>query len=509
MSESRPKIYALKSYSGSVAVRRSSTGARGRMPSSSSGPPWSYKDGPFLPVSFLGLLLVSFFFWKDFVTPGVHFGSTFAMVTTVNPKQITAISSIGAMGSCNCSNVACVGSTCVSTFLDSCCPSRYLSLSNATGGCYCIAYTCPASTAYLSVRDKVSTMHEICYRQVHFPHSAGVQSCCMIADPAGVGFRMLFDINHDSQGKLRIGVSQPYMWLCVKDMRDGLSLLNPSCGCRSLKPCSPRSDVLDLYGLGYSLLSSDHGAEYLGIRTFPLGIGSPITAQQETAWIDFGQDSLLDWCSAAICVRQQSCDVTSPTLNRCIQDGFTRMGKHLHLTLNLTYNGTVKEVFDFPPSWSDDGDDDAAGLVHDVIDAAVFAIASLLLYSTCICQPRKANVCFGFCFFAQLRWILRDGKIWHLLATCCQKIGTCRGNVQIAAHIQECSPAATSTMCDGLFTRLLIEFCTGHMPQLHHHIDSTAAMGIPQRSGVGRIRHLSTRVLCTQAAVAEGKLCVA
>ena len=66
--------------------------------------------------------------------------------------------------------------------------------------------------------------------------------------------------------------------------------------------------------------------------------------------------------------------------------------------------------------------------------------------------------------------------------------------------------AATSTMCDGLFTRLLIEFCTGHMPRLHHHLDSTAAMGILQRSGVGRIRHLSTRVLWTQAAVADGKV---
>ena len=64
--------------------------------------------------------------------------------------------------------------------------------------------------------------------------------------------------------------------------------------------------------------------------------------------------------------------------------------------------------------------------------------------------------------------------------------------------------AATSAMCDGIFARLLIEFCAGHMPQVHHHLDSTAAMGILQRSGVGRIRHLSTRVLWTQQAVAEG-----
>ena len=31
--------------------------------------------------------------------------------------------------------------------------------------------------------------------------------------------------------------------------------------------------------------------------------------------------------------------------------------------------------------------------------------------------------------------------------------------------------AATSTMRDGIFARLLIEFCTGHMPQVHHHLD--------------------------------------
>ena len=61
-------------------------------------------------------------------------------------------------------------------------------------------------------------------------------------------------------------------------------------------------------------------------------------------------------------------------------------------------------------------------------------------------------------------------------------------------------------MCDGIFARLLIEFCTGHMPQVHHHLDSTAAMGILQRSGVGRIRHRSTCVLWTQQAVAEAKV---
>ena len=61
-------------------------------------------------------------------------------------------------------------------------------------------------------------------------------------------------------------------------------------------------------------------------------------------------------------------------------------------------------------------------------------------------------------------------------------------------------------MCDGIFARVLIEFCAGHLCQVHHHLDSTAAVGILQRSGVGRIRHLSTRVHWRQQAVAEAKV---
>ena len=66
--------------------------------------------------------------------------------------------------------------------------------------------------------------------------------------------------------------------------------------------------------------------------------------------------------------------------------------------------------------------------------------------------------------------------------------------------------AATSTICDGIFARVLIEFCTGHLLQLHHHLDSSAAVGILQRSGVGRVRRLSARVLWAQQAVSEAKV---
>ena len=164
-----------------------------------------------------------------------------------------------------------------------------------------------------------------------------------------------------------------------------------------------------------------------------------IPEQKETVRVVIAQDSLLDWCSAAIFARHLLCHVTRITPNSRTRDCNVREGEHLHLTPNLTYDGTVDEAQDFLSLRSDDGGDDAVGLVHDASDAVVFAIASLLLYSTFVCRPCKAVVFVGSFFLAQLRWILKDGKIWHVLATCCQKIDFCRGSVQVAAHMHDCS----------------------------------------------------------------------
>ena len=64
--------------------------------------------------------------------------------------------------------------------------------------------------------------------------------------------------------------------------------------------------------------------------------------------------------------------------------------------------------------------------------------------------------------------------------------------------------AATSTLCDALFVRQLLAFISDEEPpQVHHFLDASAAKGIMERSGIGRVRHLSVRVLWSQQLVAE------
>ena len=64
--------------------------------------------------------------------------------------------------------------------------------------------------------------------------------------------------------------------------------------------------------------------------------------------------------------------------------------------------------------------------------------------------------------------------------------------------------AASSTICDGLFIRSIMQFAFGEVGPLRHHLDATAAKGVLLRSGVGKIRHLSCRVLWTQDHVRAG-----
>eukprot|EP00435_Cladocopium_sp_Y103_P051887 s469_g16.t1 len=66
--------------------------------------------------------------------------------------------------------------------------------------------------------------------------------------------------------------------------------------------------------------------------------------------------------------------------------------------------------------------------------------------------------------------------------------------------------AAVSTTCDGLLLRVCVEFCTGEKVNLKITLDNTAAKQVMQRSGVGRIRHLSCRVLWVQQLVKNKEL---
>ena len=64
--------------------------------------------------------------------------------------------------------------------------------------------------------------------------------------------------------------------------------------------------------------------------------------------------------------------------------------------------------------------------------------------------------------------------------------------------------AATSGLCDSIFIRECLTFLTGRAHKIHLNLDATAARGILQRSGSGRVRHISTRILWAQQAVSSG-----
>ena len=69
--------------------------------------------------------------------------------------------------------------------------------------------------------------------------------------------------------------------------------------------------------------------------------------------------------------------------------------------------------------------------------------------------------------------------------------------------------AAVSRTCDGILLRLCLEFGTGRKVGLKLMLDNMAAKQVLFRSGVGRIRHLSCRILWIQQHVKEKSLTVA
>ena len=58
--------------------------------------------------------------------------------------------------------------------------------------------------------------------------------------------------------------------------------------------------------------------------------------------------------------------------------------------------------------------------------------------------------------------------------------------------------ASSSSACDSILLSSMLSFLTGAGIIVHHLLDSSAARGILSRQGVGRIRHLSCRVLWLQ-----------
>ena len=64
--------------------------------------------------------------------------------------------------------------------------------------------------------------------------------------------------------------------------------------------------------------------------------------------------------------------------------------------------------------------------------------------------------------------------------------------------------SAVSGAIDGLFVKEAAEFVARMSIDLHVLLDSSAARGMLSRRGTGRVRHLSTKILWAQDAVAEG-----
>ena len=84
----------------------------------------------------------------------------------------------------------------------------------------------------------------------------------------------------------------------------------------------------------------------------------------------------------------------------------------------------------------------------------------------------------------------------------CLLLSTSRTQRVIALSSAEAEiHAAVSTTCDGLLLRVCLEFCIGCKVRLKLILDNSAAKQVLHRSGVGRIRHLSCRVLWVQQLV--------
>ena len=66
--------------------------------------------------------------------------------------------------------------------------------------------------------------------------------------------------------------------------------------------------------------------------------------------------------------------------------------------------------------------------------------------------------------------------------------------------------ACSSGSSDSILLARLLTWLTGRRTWIYVYTDSSGARGILQRQGVGRLRHLSCRVLWLQALIASGTI---
>ena len=66
--------------------------------------------------------------------------------------------------------------------------------------------------------------------------------------------------------------------------------------------------------------------------------------------------------------------------------------------------------------------------------------------------------------------------------------------------------SSASSICDALLIRELLEFMDFGRVKIFHHIDASAAKAMLERSGVGKVRHLSCRILWCQQLIKSGEV---
>ena len=106
--------------------------------------------------------------------------------------------------------------------------------------------------------------------------------------------------------------------------------------------------------------------------------------------------------------------------------------------------------------------------------------------------------------FSDADWAANK-QTWRSISSSCILFGSCllhsssrtQKLVSLSSGESE-TYAASSAACDGILLQRLLEFCINKSVCTVHYLDSSAARGILQRQGVGRVRHMSCRILWLQ-----------
>ena len=191
-----------------------------------------------------------------------------------------------------------------------------------------------------------------------------------------------------------------------------------------------------------------------------------------------------DYPNAQHTIRHLSTGMSKPTQR--MKDILRHLVSYLHgtreLCLSLQFKG------------------DSSGVHHSYGGSALSSTCRSL---SSICEEAYMEI------FSDADWASNKQNRRSISATCIF-FGTCllhsasRTQKLISLSSGESEMyAASSAACDALLLKTLLCFCIGKNLICIHYLDSSAARGILQRQGVGRVRHMSCRVLWMQDLMKE------